>query len=189
MSLKDALIEKYAPENVNPVQWLNGKVTRGDVLDYLQTTVDQLEGIKTTLVTAMTDFDKKANQYFAAMRLHSHQIDTLVRMSLPSRQEFFIELRKTMAFGEFMDSLISKKGAHYDKTMREKVEMLQGWNKQDGMLKCDFDALQLQQYITDFPAEFSKAEIEELQKEFNFTLGNTASNIIIGDNVNVERLF
>jgi hypothetical protein len=188
MSLKAALIEKYSPESVNPVQWLNGRATRHEVMDFLQTTVDQLDDIKKYLIEAMTDFDKKANQYFAAMRLHSHQIDTLVRMGGIEKQAFYAELRKTMAFGEFIDSLISKRGVHYNKTMREKVEMLQGWNKQEDMLKCDFDVLQLQQYISDFPADFSKAEIEELQQEFNFAVGNMQSSIIIGDNVNVEQL-
>lgn len=188
MSLKESLIEKYAPENVNPVQWLNGKASRNDVLEFLQTTIDQLDDIKKHLIEAMTDFDKKANQYFAAMRLHSHQIDTLVRMNGIDKQSFYAELRKTMAFGEFIDSLISKRGVHYAKTMREKTEMLRDWNKQEDMLKCDFDVLQLQQYIKDFPAEFSKAEIEELEKEFNFSTEKMASNLIIGDSLNVQTL-
>ena len=151
-----------------------------------------MSGKKVNKYELMEKFDKKTVQTFSAMRLQSHQIDTLVRLttggSSEARQKFYHELRRTMTFAEFVDSLTSKRGAHYEKPMREKVEMLRSWNKQDDVILCDFDLLQLQAYITDFPAEFSKAEIADLEKEFNFQMGTPSSNIIIGDEVHIEKL-
>jgi len=192
MSLRETILDRFAPNSVAVIQWLNGKPTRDDVLNYLQFTVDQLEDIKKFLVDTMGEFDKKTNQIFAAMRLQSHQIDTLVRMtsdgSPEGRQKFYHELRRTMTFAEFIDGLISKRGVHYAKSMNEKLEMLRGWNKQEDVIKCDFDALQLQSYITDFPDHFTSEEIASLEKEFHFSVGKPTSNITIGDDVNVERI-
>ena len=192
MSLRDMILDKYAPSGVQVVQWLQGRPTRDEVLNYLQYTVDELNNIKKFISETMEKFDKKTVQTFSAMRLQSHQIDTLVRLttggSSEARQKFYHELRRTMTFAEFVDSLTSKRGAHYEKPMREKVEMLRSWNKQDDVILCDFDLLQLQAYITDFPAEFSKAEIADLEKEFNFQMGTPSSNIIIGDEVHIEKL-
>jgi hypothetical protein len=190
MSLREILLDRYAPQGVEVVQWLNGKASRDEVLRYLQTTVEQLEEIKQFLVTSITDFDKKTNQIFAAMRLQSHQIDTIIRLasdgSANGRQKFYTELRKTMAFAEFMDSLISKRGAYYEKTIKEKIEMLRGWNKQDDVIRCDFDALQLQKYMTENPGEFTEDEIVLLEQEFNFRMDRPTENIVIGDEVSVE---
>ena len=192
MSLRDMILDKYAPSGVQVVQWLQGRPSRDDVLNYLQYTVDELNDIKKFISETMGEFDKRTNQIFSAMRLQSHQIDTLVRLttggSSEARQKFYHELRRTMTFAEFVDSLTSKRGAHYGKTMREKVDMLRSWNKQDDVILCDFDLLQLQAYITDFPAEFSQAEIADLEKEFNFQMGTPSSNIIIGDEVHIEKL-
>lgn len=192
MSLREALLDNFAPEGVTVVQWLNGKPTRDDVINYLQFTADQLNDIKKFLVDTLTEFDKKSQQTFAALRLQSHQIETIMRLtsggSLEERQLFYKELRRTMSFAEFIDSLVSKRGAYYDKTMREKVEMIRDWNKHEENLPCNFDALQLQSYISDFPAEFSQEEIIALEQDFNFKRDTVTSNIIIGDDVNVERI-
>ena len=193
MSLREALLDRFAPNSVAVVQWLNGKPTRDDVINYLQYTMEQLNDIKKFFVDTMTEFDKKSNQTHAAMRLQSHQIDTLIRVTSSGatasegRQAFYRELRRTMTFAEFIDSLISKRGAHFDKPMKDKIEMIRGWNKQEDVIPCDFDALQLQAYIADFPEEFTPEEVAVLEQEFNFQMSKPTSNITIGDEVNVER--
>ena len=189
MSLRDALLDRYAPSGVQVVHWLQGKPTRDEMVNYLQFTVDQLEEIKKFLVESMSDFDKKANQIFAALRLQSHQTDTLVRMidgSSSGRQAFYAELRKTISFAEFIESLTAKRGLYIDKPVKEKIEMIRNWNKQDDVLLCDFDVLKLQSYIVDFPNEFTPEEVEALKKEFNFHTESFVSTLDVKDSVNVE---
>lgn len=191
MGVRDVLVEKFLPANADINMWLGGKPTRGDVFAYVGVIQDQLTEMNDYLKQTLGNIGGRTNQIMAAMRLTNHQIDTLLRIASggkhEDRQKFFVELRKTIAFADFIDSLMAKAGQHYEKTIREKLEMLRGWNNLPDVVRCDFDGLQLQRYIQENPTEFTVDEVVLLEKEFNFVADKLIlDQIEVGEELNVS---
>jgi hypothetical protein len=191
MGVQDVLIQKFLPTNADINMWLGGKPTRGDVFAYVGVIQEQLSEMNDFLKQTMGNIGGRTNQIMAAMRLTNHQIDTLLRVASggkhEDRQKFFTELRKTIAFADFIDSLMAKSGQHYEKTIREKLEMLRGWNNLPDVVRCDFDGLQLQKYIQENPEEFTVDEVVLLEKEFNFVADKPIlDQIEVGEELNVS---
>lgn len=191
MGVREVLIDRFMPENVDQFQWITGKPTRGDVFSYVATIQEQLTEMNTAISQVLGQVGSKTNQIMAAMRLMNHQIDTLLRIASDGkhedRQKFFAELRKTIAFADFLDSLMSNKGAHFNDSIREKIEKLRNWNSLPDVVRCDFDGLQLQKYIQENPNEFSADEVALLEKEFNFVAEKAVlDQIEVGETIDVS---
>jgi hypothetical protein len=191
MGVQDVLVQKFLPSGVDINQWLGGKPSRADTFAYVGVIQEQLTEMNDFLKGTMGNVGGRTNQIMAAMRLMNHQIDTLLRIGSggkhEDRQKYFGELRKTIAFAEFIDSLMANAGQHFNKTIREKLELLRGWNTLPDVVRCDFDGLQLQRYIQENPKEFTLDEIVLLEKEFNFEADKTIlDQIEVGEELNVS---
>lgn len=191
MGVREVLIDKFMPSGVDMFQWITGKPTRGDVFSYVAVIQEQLTEMNTAISNVLGQTGSKTNQIMAAMRLMNHQIDTVVRTSsdatFEARQKFFAELRKTIAFADYVDSLMSTKGQFYNDTIREKLTKIRGWNSLPGVVYCDFDALQLQKFIQENPSEFTAEEVADLEKEFNFVADKPTLDVIeVGEDINVS---
>lgn len=191
MGVREVLIDKYMPSGVDSFQWITGKPTRGDVFEYVSLIQEQLTSMNEAIVSTMSQLGSKTNQIMAAMRLMNHQIDTLLRLEsggdYEKRQEFFAELRKTIAFADFLDSLMSNKGQFFNDPIRVKLEKLRGWNSLPDVVQCNFDGLQLQRYIQENPKEFTPEEIADLEKEFHFVAEKAVLDTIeVGETINVS---
>ena len=191
MGVREVLIDKFMPSGVDSFQWITGKPTRSDVFEYVAIIQDQLTSMNEAIVSTMDQLGTKMNQMMAAMRLMNHQIDTLLRLSsngnYEERQKFFDELRKTIAFADFLDSLMSTKGQFFNDPIRTKLEKLRGWNSLPDVVQCNFDGLQLQRYIQENPQEFTEEEISLLEKEFNFVAHKATLDVIeVGEEINVS---
>lgn len=191
MGVREVLIDKFMPSGVDSFQWITGKPTRGDVFEYVAIIQEQLTAMNTAIVSTMEQLGGKTNQIMAAMRLMNHQIDTLLRLQsngdYEERQKFFAELRKTIAFADFLDSLMSNKGQFFNDPIRTKLEKIRGWNSLPDVVQCNFDGLQLQRYIQENPNEFTAEEVAELEKEFNFVAYKPVLDTIeVGETINVS---
>lgn len=191
MGVREVLIDKFMPSGVDSFQWITGKPTRGDVFEYVSIIQEQLTSMNEAIVSMMGQIGSKTNQIMAAMRLMNHQIDTLLRISSngdnEERQKFFAELRKTIAFADFLDSLMSNKGQYFNDPIRVKLEKLRGWNSLPDVVQCNFDGLQLQRYIQENPAEFTDEEVAFLEKEFNFVAEKAILDTIeVGETIDVS---
>ena len=191
MGVREVLIDKFMPSGVDSFQWITGKPTRGDVFEYVAIIQEQLTSMNEAIVSTMGQLGSKTNQIMAAMRLMNHQIDTLLRLEsggdYEKRQEFFGELRKTIAFADFLDSLMSNKGQFFNDPIRTKLEKIRGWNSLPDVVQCNFDGLQLQRYIQENPTEFTPEEVAELEKEFHFVAEKAVLDTIeVGEDINVS---
>lgn len=147
-------------------QWLEAKATRRD-LEMLKMSMKQQ--FDQQLGANLKNIASTMSRIYAMARMNGLQVDTITRIvgaAVPDFEKTFeIELKKTMDLTQFLDTM-TQGGGNADKTYKEKVELIRGWNSRDDVLKAEGSHFGLEEYVLAHPDEFTAEEIEALNKDF-----------------------
>lgn len=160
-------------------QWMAGKPSRQEVMSEVAANI---AGLTKTLNEQLQRIGGGMTQAFDMIRLLGQQNETMVRMmdiAVPGyRRMFTQELAKTGKMVEFLDTIMAP-GEHSQKPIRERIELVRGWNAQENVVKVMGEHWKLDEYIRENSTEFTEEEIEALNKEFEMVCVKVAEVPVI----------
>ena len=148
-------------------QWLNGKPTRAE----LQAEMTKVSGVMQSAINGeLSKISQVVARMFSMIRTNGLQLETCVRMldsAVPGfRDNFEKEFQKTIALVNFLDK-VNPPGEHSENPIRQRIDIVRGWNAQEDVLKVKGLHFGLDAYIHDHPSEFSEEEIKAFNEEFD----------------------
>lgn len=187
--VKEDLIKNSAPNfksDKETNQWLQGKISRGDVILLIGTVREEFEKLKVDVSNHLAELASQQQQALYLTRMLGLQIETILRIAEGDgtenpkmRAKFKYEFKRTVEFASFLDKL-NPSGEFYNKSMKEKLELIKEWNNNSENYFINRDYIGLKNYIETHPDEFTEQEVREYQVLFNF---DVAPSAVVADNV------
>lgn len=147
-------------------QWLNGKITRREVVEQVST----LESKVQQLTMELQRLGATLSKVYVMTRTIGLQLDTvnsLLESAAPGWEaKYDAEFKKTVEMVTFLDT-INPNGPQAEMPMKTKIEEIRAWNAKENVKKIEGEHFLLSSYIRTHPSEFTKEEVDALNVEFN----------------------
>lgn len=150
-------------------KWYEGKPTRMEVINEVKR---MSESITANMNVEFTKIGSTFGQLIGMVRTQGLELEALVvslDKAAPGFREGYVkEFKRQSEFVMFLEEF-SQHGAHAEKPIKEKLDMVRAWNAQEDAVQVYGDKFIFKKYIEAHSNEFTPEELVALESEFGVT--------------------